>query len=189
MPNAKTCLPALLLLTLAFQSPAPASATTAPKTFGWLEWTYLGRDSIRIKTKLDTGAKTSSIHAEHIVPFEQDGEAWVRFTIPIGDRPDDSDHGKDIVVERPVVRRTVIKEHAGENDERFVVELRVCIGGNMVRTPMTLADRSKFNYPLLLGRTTLAGIAVVDPGRTFTTKKRCRKRKRAEADAAPKAER
>lgn len=140
---------------------------------GWIEWARLLPGDIKIKTKLDTGAKTSSIHAVAIEPFERDGEEWVRFRIPLAQRPDDSDHGADVDVERPVVRETRIKEHERDSVTRYVVEMDLCIGGMTFTTPMTLADRGGFNYPLLLGRSALKGRTVIDPARTFTASDRC----------------
>ncbi len=146
----------------------------APKQrLGWIEWAWLQPGSIKVKTKLDTGAKTSSIHAEDIESFERDDEVWVRFRIPLSQRPDDSDHGADVHLERPVIRETRIKEHERDSVTRYVVEMDLCIGGMTFTTPMTLADRGGFNYPLLLGRSALKGRTVIDPARTFTASDSC----------------
>ena len=148
-------------------------AFAKPKRFGWIEWAWLQPDNIKVKTKLDTGAKTSSIHAVGIEPFERDGQPWVRFRIPLSQRPDDSDHGADVDVERLVVRETRIKEHERDSITRYVVEMALCIGGMTYTTPMTLADRGGFNYPLLLGRSALKGRMMIDPARTFTSSDSC----------------
>lgn len=150
-----------------------ATAAARVRTFGWLEWAYLEPDHVKIKAKLDTGAKTSSIHAEDIEPFERDGEKWVRFRIPISERQDDSNHRHDVFMERPIVRDVLIKEHEGQSAERQVVNIDVCLGGMTFTTPVTLADRSRFNYPLLLGRIALQGRAVIDAARKFANRRRC----------------
>ena len=149
------------------------TADAGVRRLGWIEWAWLLPGHIRIKAKLDTGAKTSSVDAVDIEGFERDDEPWVRFRIPLGERRDDSDHGKDVILERPVERRTRVKDHERGSDERYVVNLELCIGGKTFVTPVTLADRSHFNYPLLLGRLALRKRAVVDPARTFTASDSC----------------
>lgn len=152
-----------------------AAATAGNDTLGWLEWAWLQPGNVKIKTKLDTGAKTSSIHAVDIDEFERDGARWVRFRIPLKRRPDDSNHKKDLVLERKVERDTYVKSHRAKSGKRYVVNMSVCVGGDTFTTEVTLADRSRFNYPFLLGRMALAGRAVVDSARTFTTGHKCRK--------------
>jgi len=154
---------------------SPPAFAMKKQALGWIEWAWLQPGHIKVKTKLDTGAKTSSIHAVDIEPFEREGETWVRFRIPLKQRPDDSDHGADVDVERRVVRETRIKEHARDSVTRYVVEMDLCIGGMTFTTPMTLADRGRFNYPLLLGRSALKGRMVIDPARTFTASVSCGK--------------
>lgn len=164
---------ALIIFVVAILLVSPPAFAAQKQHLGWIEWAWLQPGDIRIKTKLDTGAKTSSIHAVDIETFEHEGELWVRFRIPLKQRPDDSDHGADVHVERPVIRETRIKEHERESIERYVVEMALCIGGMTFTTPMTLADRGGFNYPLLLGRSALKGRSVIDPARTFTTGECC----------------
>ena len=144
------------------------------RTLGWLEWAWLQPGGVKIKTKLDTGAKTSSIYAVDIAPFEREGELWVRFRIPLEKRSDDSSRAGDIVLERLVERETRIKDHEDASRRRYVVMLEMCMGGHNFNTPVTLADRGRFNYPLLLGRLALQGRAVVDPARIFTASRSCK---------------
>lgn len=160
---------AVFLITIA----ACGNTRANPPSLGWLEWSWLEPGHIKIKTKLDTGAKTSSLHAVAIEEFERDGARWVRFRVPLSQRLDDSDHGRDLVVEREVVRETRIKDHVLKSRLRVVVDMKLCIGGKVLETPVTLADRSHFNYPLLLGRSALAKLTLVDPSRIFTASKSC----------------
>jgi hypothetical protein len=127
---------------------APAAAFAKPQTLGWLEWSWLEPGAVRIKTKLDTGAKTSSIHAVNIIPFERDGAQWVRFNIPLANRSKEIGDVEYLSVERVVERETRIKDHYD-------------------------ADRGRFNYPLLLGRLALRGRILVDAERIFTASKSC----------------
>ena len=156
-----------------FAACCPAVGRAAPQVFGWLEWTYIEPAHVRVKTKLDTGAKTSSIHATDIELFERDGTRWVRFRVPFSMRVGASDKKRDVFFERPLVRRVRIKEHDRAPARRYVVNLDLCIGGITFTTPMTLADRSRFNYPLLLGRVALQGRAAVDPAQKYVSAEAC----------------
>lgn len=151
----------------------PGVGAAEPPTYGWLEWVYLEPDHARIKAKLDTGAKTSSIHADDIERFERDGETWVRFRVPLGTRRFAVQGARDVFLERPLLRRVQIKEHDRPAAKRYVVEVELCLGGKRFATPVTLADRSRFNYPLLLGRVALEGRAVIDPAQKYLASMDC----------------
>jgi len=165
-----------LVFTIVVITVATSIASSAGKpTLGWIEWGWLQPGHIKIKTKLDTGAKTSSIDAKDIEAFKRDGEDWVRFRIPLADRPDDTNRPRDLHFERKITRKAKIKDHHRKSASRYVVKMRLCIGGRTFSTPMTLADRSRFNYPLLLGRSALKKLAIVNSARTFTASRSCPK--------------
>lgn len=166
----KTLLTKWPLLALLLLSPAGA---VEAHVLGWLEWASLLPGNIRLKTKLDTGAKTSSIDAIEIETFDRDDTTWVRFTLPLARRVDDSDHGKNLLLESPVLRKVKIKNHDGAPDERYVVNLTICLGGQILTIPVSLTDRRHFNYPLLLGRSALKSHAIIDPAKTFTVNESC----------------
>lgn len=151
---------ALAVLAVAYCTSVPAGE---PRRMGWLEWSWLEPGHVRLKTKLDTGARTSSLHAEDIETFERDGDKWVRFRVPLSDRPEDTNLERDLVLERPVVREILIKDHEHAPAPRYVVEIDLCLGNETRRTEVSLADRSRFNYPLLLGRLGMRGHIMVDP--------------------------
>ncbi len=130
---------------------------------GWLEAAVLSPWKIRLPAKLDTGAKTSSIHATGIERFKRDGRNWVRFKLPQGKFKKTG----DIIVEAPMLREVAIKRHNLDPAIRPVVELDFCIDSHFYRAEFTLADRSKFNYPVLLGRRFLKNNILVDAGKTF----------------------
>jgi len=130
---------------------------------GWLEAVVLSPWKIRLRAKLDTGAKTSSIHATGIEKFKRDGRIWVRFEMPQGKFK----KAGDIIVETPLLREVAIKRHNLVPAIRSVVELDFCIDSHFYRAEFTLADRSKFNYPVLLGRRFLKDNILVDAGKTF----------------------
>jgi len=138
-------------------------AADAAQVLGWVEWAQLEPEHVEVKAKLDTGAKTSSIHAVDIEPFERDGADWVRFKMPLKSHSHKASDDSELVFERPVVRTVLIKQHQRKSTRRYVIEIDLCLAGERFTTPATLADRGRFLYPLLLGRTALEGRAVVDP--------------------------
>ncbi|MEQ8660339.1 MAG: ATP-dependent zinc protease, partial [Gammaproteobacteria bacterium] len=114
--------------------------------------------------------------------FEREGAKWVRFRVPLSDRPEDTNLARDLVLERAVVREILVKEHHMEPVPRFVVEVDLCLGGQTRPTQVSLADRSDFNYPLLLGRLGMRGHIMVDPDAKYIAA-RCPRRK-TDHDAA-----
>ena len=145
---------AISVLVLALAVPAAASE---PDIFGWAEPVILEEAGYRLEAKLDTGADTSSLDAIDIRRFRRKGKSWVRFTV------EDHDEGETVRLERPLLRRVRIKRHDGESQRRSVVSLTVCLAGHRRKVEFSLIDRSQFDYPVLLGRSALAGIAIVDP--------------------------
>lgn len=133
---------------------------------GWVERVVLIPWGVELKAKLDSGAKTSSLHAEDIERFKKDGEEWVRFMIDVERK------GKKIKrfqVEQPIVRNVRIKRHRGSAKRRPVVSLVFCLNGKRHAAQFSLVDRSQLNYSMLLGRLFLKKVALIDPSRTFLT--------------------
>ncbi len=161
---------ALLLFNFWIQVGVASSTDPGKVIAGWVEKISLKDQTFIIKAKLDSGAKTSSIHAENVQIFQRDGKKWVRFNLVFKD-VDGTLH--TIVMERPRVRRVRIKDHDSEPDRRPTVTLEICFDGRYHETEFTLTDRGNFLYPTLLGRKFLVGVAVVDPEHTFLTKATC----------------
>jgi hypothetical protein len=152
-----------------------ASADSDKNVLGWLEHVAIMDLDIELDAKLDTGATTSSIHAE------------------ILDKPkrkdfDDDDAGREIIfkvinedgdertIETEVVRWAAIKTKKGGVIYRPVVELDFCLAGVRVEDEVTLADRAHFNYETLIGRNMLESAEiVVDSSEIYTNKARCPK--------------
>ncbi|MGD2031892.1 MAG: ATP-dependent zinc protease [Gammaproteobacteria bacterium] len=135
---------------------------------GWIETALVTSERIKVKAKLDTGAKTTSLHAINIKRFKRDGRRMVRFTI------EDPETGELLEMERPLVRSVRIKESIGdEHSRRPVVELWLCVGSIGREVEVNLVDRSRFIYPLLIGRSAMAGLIVVDSEETFTLPPDC----------------
>ncbi len=131
------------------------------RVYGWKEWIYIGKKRYKVKAKLDTGARTSSIHAEEATLFERDGHKWVKFIIV--DPDEVTDKGR-LIVEARLVRVARVKSSNGEAEERFVVELNFAIGDQTRREEFTLSDRSDLIHPVLLGRSAIQTLGWVDAG-------------------------
>jgi len=130
---------------------------------GEAEWVHLPKQKLKLKGRIDTGATTTSIDARDIRIQERDGERWVLFELV--DRQND----KSIAMEKPVVRIASIKRHGAKDQERPVVKLRLKIGDVEKYLEVSLTDRSKYDFPVLIGRNFLRGAAVVDVSRAYVT--------------------
>lgn len=118
-----------------------------------------------LKARVDTGATTSSLHAQNVTEFERDGERWVRFET--FDRDD-----KPVELEAPVARYIRIRQASSEElDRRPVVKLPIRLGRIEESTEFSLTDRDDMLYPMLLGRSFFMDIAVVDVSRKFVETK------------------
>ena len=161
-----------VLLGLAISSPLMASSKTPGKVIaGWVEKVSIFEGvTIETKAKLDTGARTSSIHAENIERYKKDGDKWVRFVLVLKGTDDETHR---VALEKPIQRNIRVKDHDDPASRRPIVELPLCFDGRLHTVEFSLADRSEFIYSVLIGRRFLNDIAVVDAGRTFLTKASC----------------
>lgn len=162
---------------------------TSRQILGWVEWAVIQPDgpAVRFKAKLDTGAKTSSLHAEDVESFSRDGEDWVRFEVPLTDHldvdPDDLAVDR-LTFERPVVRTVRIKTHDdAEGEMRYVIELAVCVAGTKRNVELTLNDRAGLLYPVLLGRRFFENEIIIDPAYSFLAERECRHTKAVDLGA------
>jgi Uncharacterized protein conserved in archaea len=146
--------------------PVPALALGADNklVIGRVEWAWLDIANQRFKARIDTGAASSLLYAADIQPFERNGSKWVRFQIPTV--------GEDRLFESPLVRIKKIRQtNDGEVEKRPVVRLMVRIGDIIEDVEFNLSDRDSMIYPILLGRSFLQDIAVVDVSQKFTQPK------------------
>lgn len=156
--------------------------------YGWVEWVQVEPSMIPAKAKLDTGAKTSSLHAKNIEWFEKDGKDWVRFhfspnTKLSGKRMAEGKTKNFVTIEAPVYRSTLIKQHKRPSAERPVILHKFMLDGREYEAEFTLTDRSRFIYPVLLGRRFLEHTALVDPAHTYLrTSPPAPKKKEKQAD-------
>jgi hypothetical protein len=122
---------------------------------GGVERVYIGGMKVPLLARIDTGAATSSIDAENIVPFERDGEKWVSFEIV------NRSNGARLKFEKKIKRKALIKR-TGKDELRYVVNLKVKMGKDVIDTDFTLNDREKFDYQVLIGRNIISGRYLVD---------------------------
>ena len=134
---------------------------------GWIENAFLPDPGLALKAKLDTGAETSSLDARVLKKFRKAGKRWIRFAVT------DRDSGEEFVMVRERVRTIGVVQHDGSRQTRPVVMLEICISGQLLKTEVSLIDRSEFNYALLLGRSALASFALIDAGSTFLGQPDC----------------
>lgn len=116
-----------------------------------------------IKARVDSGAKTSAIHAFNIQPFQNNGEDWVRFSV----HPLQNDRKVVVHCEAPVVDRRVVKSSTGTVEKRYVISTSIELGDNYWDVELTLTNRDSMGYRMLLGREAMLGRMLVDPAESF----------------------
>jgi hypothetical protein len=131
---------------------------------GWREWVSLPELDVEwVKAKLDTGARSSAIHAFDIQEYAVDGQAWVRFSIhPWQRSAEDS-----VEVTLPVHDRRVVRSSTGHTQERYVVLMDVRLIDRVVSAEVTLSSRDQMGFRLLIGREALRQGFLVDPSRSY----------------------
>ncbi len=139
------------------------SVNTDTFVIGEVEPVHIKKVGFTMFARIDTGAETSSLNATDITVFERDGKRWVKYTVK------DSISGKTAEVESRLKRTVLIKWQEGESIERPVVKLRARLGEVEQVREFTLADRSLFEFPVLIGRNFLNGKFIVDVNRKNTT--------------------
>ena len=137
-----------------------------PLRAGWIEKAVIYPQGIVLHAKLDTGAKTSSLHASDPEFFERDDKQWVRISVT-------NRNIETVMIEVPVVRNSKIKRHFGERQTRPVIKLDICIGNVRKTEEVNLVDRSGMNYQLLVGRNFLKGSLLIDSGTTYSLSPDC----------------
>lgn len=134
-----------------------------PTLIGWREWIALPSLGIAgIKAKIDTGARTTALHAVDIDLTVREGVEWLEFTVPAA---------PDHVVKRtaaPLQERREVKNTSGVPDERPVIVTTLSLGRKRWPIEVTLADRTEMGFDVILGRTAIRRHNIlVNPGRSF----------------------
>ncbi|WP_051303253.1 ATP-dependent zinc protease family protein [Psychromonas aquimarina] len=141
---------------------------------GRIEWVYISAAKSSYKGRIDTGAATSSLNAVDIERFERDGKKWVRFSLN-HDKGGDSQR-----IEAKIERIAKISQSSkpGVTDDRPVVKLQVRIGETVHLTEFTLTDRQHMEYPVLIGRTFMRDVILVDVSQEYIHPKYQKKAKK-----------
>ncbi|MCA6062778.1 ATP-dependent zinc protease family protein [Thalassolituus marinus] len=125
---------------------------------GYIEDISLPDLGVQCLAKVDTGACTSSLHAEQIETFDRDGQLWVRFHVKF----DNDEITIDQVCETRVIAQRTIASSNGQRSQRYVIRTRMSACGETFEAEISLSHRGSMRYPMLLGRKAIAGRFLVD---------------------------
>jgi len=137
---------------------------TSPTAVGWREWVALpGLGVPWVKAKVDTGARSSALHAFDLHAFDRDGEHWVRFEVhPWQRNADDA-----VRVEVPVHDERLVRSSTGHTQHRYVVRTEITLAGRTVTTDLTLTRRDEMGFRMLVGRDALRQGFLVDAEHSY----------------------
>ena len=137
-------------------------------TLGWREWVSLPDLGLpQIKAKVDTGARTSAIHAFALKTYDEGGLERVEFRM----HPNQRDTDTVVVCDAAVVDKRVVTDSGGHKEERLVIETTLRIGDHEWSIEATLTARDDMLFRMLIGRTAMKGRFVVNPGRSYVVGK------------------
>jgi hypothetical protein len=140
------------------------SEPAALPVIGWREWLALPDLGVKfIKAKIDTGARSSSLHAFDIETFELDGEQWARFKI----FPVQRKETRVIEATAPVLEMRAIRSSSGQSEVRPVIRTPVQLMGQIIDIELTLADRNSMGFRMLLGREAFRRRFMINPGKSY----------------------
>lgn len=131
---------------------------------GWREWVALPELGINhLKCKIDTGARTSALHAFYLETFEMNGIQRVRFGI----HPRQKNVEKVVECVADVIDERMVTDSGGHKELRLVIRTTIVLGSHIFPAELTLTNRDNMRFRMLLGRTATAGRFVVDPGASY----------------------
>ena len=133
-------------------------------TIGWREWVALPQLGLpALKAKIDTGARTSALHAFLIEPYQQDGVDMIRFLI----HPIQRNQDFEVECRAPVYDFREVSDSGGHREMRYVIQTDVVIGKDRRTIEMTLTNRDTMRFRMLLGRKAMENRFRVDPGASY----------------------
>ena len=142
---------------------------------GWREWASLPMLGIAsIKAKLDTGARTSVLHAWDVETYADRGHDWVRFRV----FPAQRNKMRFVCCEAPITDRRWVTNSGGSRERRFVISTDLTLGADSWPIELTLTNRDEMGFRMLIGREAMQGKLIVDPDVSYTTDKPARKKTR-----------
>jgi hypothetical protein len=163
-----------------------AKKKRSPKLIvGWREWLSIPELGIpSIKAKVDTGARSSALHAHSIEEYQEGGITMVRFIAEI----DQPSHRIEHKCHAAVYDQRQVKDSAGNPEVRYFIRTLIEVGDHHWPVEVSLTDRSTMKFPMLLGREAVRRRAVVDPGRSYLTRKPPPKSPIAKKSSLPSSE-
>ena len=142
-------------------------------TFGWREWVSLPDLGIpMIKAKIDTGARTSALHAFEVRPYSEGGRDRVEFRM----HPLQKDNETVVTCVADVLDIRTVTDSGGHKEERFAIRTTLSIGAHSWPIDATLTSRDDMLFRMLLGRTAIKGYAHVNPARSYIVGKKRRQK-------------
>ena len=133
-------------------------------TVGWREWCQLPDLGLPpIKAKVDTGARTSCLHAFSIEPYSKNDKQWVRFGI----HPHQEDTKTEIFCDAEVIDQREVSDSGGHKELRYVIQTRLILDQQEWPIEVTLTNRDSMLFRMLLGRTAMHNHIIVNPAKSF----------------------
>lgn len=134
------------------------------RIIGWREWVSLPQLGIEnLKVKVDTGARTSALHAFEVEAFVEAGQKMVRFSIHPYQKRDDIVR----VCTAPVVDERMVSDSGGHRERRYVIQTPLRLGDEEWPIEITLTNRDTMLFRMLLGRTAMSGRFLVQPEASY----------------------
>lgn len=151
------------------KSKSSSARRSGKTTLGWREWADLPQLGVhKIKVKIDTGARTSALHAKNIVQIEKYGKSWVSFQVILhktSPRSSFPSHSAELIEYRKV------RSSNGKSSNRPVIRTQMLLGNKAFEVELTLVDRSLMGFPMLVGRQALKRRFLVDPAHSYLSEK------------------
>lgn len=131
-----------------------------PNIIGWREWvSFPEYDDFSLKAKIDTGARSSALHATHLLPYENEIEKRIKFRV----------YQSKVFhyIDAPILGFKTVKNSFGDTETRPVIQMKIKLGKDTWNTEITLARRSGMTHPMLIGRNSLKKKHIVHPHKSF----------------------